>query len=297
MTIALTRRISPSLAQCQLTYLERDAIDVARAQTQHAAYEHALRSLGAEVVSAPGSADCPDCVFVEDTALVLDEIAVIAAMRRASRASETRLIRELLGTQRDVLAIEAPGTLEGGDAFLVGRTIFIGLSTRTNEAGVEQLRCFVEPLGYRVVAIAVTGCLHLTTGSSAIGEEAVLVNPAWVDAAAFKGVEVVPIDPGEPWAANTLRFGGRSLLPDCFPKTRELLESRGVSTCVVDIGELMKAEAGLTCMSLLFEGDADTLRRSISQASLLTARRAAPPLSISPHRAPPLARRECGELP
>ncbi len=263
-TIALTRQISPALAECQLTYMDRDAIDVARAERQHAAYEDALRAMGAEVVTAPFDPTCPDCVFVEDTALVLDEIAVIGAMRRASRAPETKLLSHLLGTQRELASIQAPGTLEGGDVFLVGRTIFVGRSTRTNDHGIEQLRAIAEPHGYEVIAVDVPGCLHLTTGASRLTEEIVLLHPEWVDADAFIGVETLAIDPAEPWGANTLRLNDQTLMGDCFPRTRDIIESRGVTTRTVDISELMKAEAGLTCMSLLFDGDANALRQAIA---------------------------------
>lgn len=271
-TIALTRRVSPSLGACQLTYMDRADIDVALAAQQHAAYESALRAMGAEVVAAPADAACPDCVFVEDTALVLDQVAVIGAMRRASRAPETSLIERLLGTQRDIARITAPGTLEGGDAFLVDRTVFVGRSTRTNDAGIAQLRTIAEPQGYRVVAVDVPGCLHLTTGASRITDELVLVNPDWVDTAAFEGVEALAVDPSEPWAANTLRLGDQTLMGDCFPRTRELLEARDIATRIVDISELMKAEAGLTCMSLLFEGDAAALRRAIEETPVTVDR-------------------------
>jgi len=251
------------MGACELTFMERDSIDIAAATRQHAAYEDALRALGATVVCAPTAPTLQDGVFVEDTALVLDEIAVLANMRRPSRAPETELIDMLLQTQREIVRIQSPGSLEGGDAFLVGRTVFIGLSTRTNEAGIEQLRALVEPFGYRVAPVAVTGCLHLTTGASSPAEGLALVNPDWVDARAFAEVNMLTVDPAEPWAANSLKINGTALLADCFPRTREILETHGVDTRVTDISELMKAEAGLSCMSLLFEGDAESLTAAL----------------------------------
>lgn len=277
MTIALTRQVSPRLNECALTYMDRDPIDVTRARAQHAAYEDALRAMGAEVVSLPPDADLPDGCFIEDTALVLDGAAIIARMRRDSRAPETSLTATLLATQRPLARIEPPGRLEGGDAFLVGRTIFVGVSTRTNEDGIAQLRRIAEPLDHRVVAVPVIGCLHLTTGASLLAGERVLANPAWIDTRPIReaGAEVIPVDPAEPWAANTLRLAGETLLGESFPRTRELIESLGVRTRVTDISALMKAEAGLTCMSLLFEGDAEALRRAIPPA--VTAGRAQTP--------------------
>lgn len=261
--IALTRRVSPSITRCQLTYMERDVIDLDRARRQHAAYEDALRAMGATVVSAPAHDDQPDCVFVEDTALVLDGVAILARMRRPSRAPETELLHHLLATQRPVEVIQAPGAFEGGDAFVVDKTIFIGLSTRTNAEGVEQVRAIAAEHGYTTVAVETPGCLHLTTGASLLTDGLILANPRWVDIDKFKPFEVLPVDESEPWAANTLRLNGQTLMGDCFPRTRERIEARSVRTRTTDISEFMKAEAGLTCMSLLFHGDVDALRAAL----------------------------------
>jgi len=262
MPIALTRQISPAIAACELTYMDRAPIDPARAAREHASYEDALRALGAEVVSLPADPGLPDCAFIEDTALVIDNVAVIASMRRPSRAPEIELAARLLATQREIARIRPPAYLEGGDAFLVGRTVFVGVSSRTNEAGVEALRSIAEPLGHRVVAVPVTGCLHLTTGASFLSEGRVLANPAWIDVEPIRraGAEVVAVHPEEPWAANTLRLGGATLMAGGFPRTREIVEGLGIRTKVTPIDEIQKAEAGLTCMSLIFEGDADALR-------------------------------------
>lgn len=263
MLIALTRSLDSSIADCQLTFMEREPIDVQRAGEQHEGYQKALRSMGAEVVNIPAGAGQPDCVFLEDNAVVLDEVAVLAEMARDSRKAETTLVGQLLATQREIAWIEPPGTLEGGDVFIVGRTIYVGLSTRTNESGAQQLAAIVEPIGYRVRTVAVTGCLHLTTGAMCAAEGIVLANPQWVDCEAFTGVEVVAVDSAEPWAANALPIGGTTLLCDCFPRTRELLESLGVTTITTDVGELMKAEAGLTCMSLIFEGESEPMLEAL----------------------------------
>jgi dimethylargininase len=263
MLIALTRSLDPSIADCQLTFMDRDPIDVPRAMEQHEGYRKALGSMGAEVVNLPAGVGQPDCVFVEDNAVVLDEVAILAEMARDSRQAETTLVGQLLATQREIAWIEPPGTLEGGDVFVIGHTIYVGLSTRTNKAGAKQLASYAEPIGYRVRTVAVTGCLHLTTGAMCAAEGIVLANPQWVDANAFVDVEVVAVDPAEPWAANALPMGGATLMCDCFPRTRELLESVGVTTITTDVAELMKAEAGLTCMSLIFEGESEPMLEAL----------------------------------
>jgi dimethylargininase len=233
MDIALLRDVSPGIARCELTYLERKLIDYGRAVKQHEGYRDALRGLGLETVSLPGDADYPDCCFVEDTAVVLDEIAVITRPGAESRRGETAVAAEALAAYRPLATIPAPATLEGGDVLRIGRTLFVGRSTRTNDAGIAALREIVTPHGYTVVAVPVTGCLHLKTAVSAIGERTVLGNPDWAD-----------LEP--------LRVRGRVLMGQGSPLTRVLLEKRGSEVIELDTSEFQKAEAGVTCKSLLF---------------------------------------------
>lgn len=248
--------------------MDRAPIDFQRALAQHQQYEDALRAMGATVVTAPADSNCPDCVFIEDTALVLDAIAIIGRMRRDSRAPEVANVERWLATQRSIERIEAPGTFEGGDAFVVGTTIFIGESTRTNTAGIDQVRTIAARDGYTVIPVKTPGCLHLTTGASRLNDESVLVNADWVDVDAMRGVNIVKTHENEPWGANTLRLGDQTLMGDCFPRTRDRLEAMGIRTRTTDISEFMKAEAGLTCMSLLFDGDVDQLRASIADVGI-----------------------------
>ncbi|MEO5818820.1 MAG: dimethylargininase, partial [Gemmatimonadaceae bacterium] len=159
--IALTRPVSPTLADCELTHLERVVIDVERAAQQHAAYEALLESLGADIVRAAAAPDHPDAVFVEDTAIVLDEIAVITRPGAASRRGELDAVASLLSAYRVLLTLTDPATLDGGDVIRMGRTLYVGRSGRTNEAGIEQLRRLIAPHDYRVVPVDFAGCLHL----------------------------------------------------------------------------------------------------------------------------------------
>lgn len=248
--LAITRSVSPSIGKCLLTYLGRAPIDAALAARQQQAYEWTLELLGVNVISLPASDDLPDCVFVEDTAIVVDEVAVLANMRNAARQRERDAVAEALLALRPLRRIEPPATLEGGDVFRVGRTLFVGLSTRTNQAGADALRSFVEPCGYTVRTVRVTGCLHLSTGASPVAPEVILANPAWVDASAFDGLQIMPVDAAEQWAANTIQIGETILMPTGFPRTRAALDRRGVRTQTVDVSELAKAEGGLSCMSL-----------------------------------------------
>ncbi len=263
MLTALTRTPSPPLADCQLTYVEREPIDVPRALHQHGALVSLLRSLGVDVHTLPPEPDMPDAVFVEDVAVVLDEIALLCSMGAPSRRPEVDAFARAIAPWRPVERLELPATLEGGDVLKMGRTLYVGLSTRTNRLGADSLRAAVEPLGYSVRAVPVSGCLHLSTGATRLGPGAVLINPQWTDAAAFDGLEVVHTHPDDPWGANSLLVGDTVLLPASSEPTAERLRRRGMTVRTVDISELMKAEAGLTCMVQLFESEPAPPRLSI----------------------------------
>ena len=249
--LALVREVSPQLARCELTHLEREAIDAQRAMRQHRDYTQALQALGRSLEWLPPLPQYPDSVFVEDTAVVLAEIAVITRPGAPSRRGETPTVAEALEQRRRVAAIAAPGCLDGGDVLHIGRTLHVGASGRTNEAGIDQLARLLSPYGYRVGKVPLTGCLHLKSACSFIAPDVLLVNPGWVDSTTFGPLRVIAVDEREPQAANTLTIGGTTLVSAAYPHTRRRLEAAGVMTRVVDVSELHKAEGGLTCMSLL----------------------------------------------
>jgi dimethylargininase len=253
--VAITRPVSARLAQCELTHLPREPIDAARAAAQHAAYEDALRALGCEVRRLPPLDDQPDAVFVEDMAVVVDELALVARPGAASRRPEVASVAHALAACRTVHAIEAPGTVDGGDVLVAGRRVFVGLSTRTNAAGLAQVRAALEPHGYAVAGVPVTACLHLKSAATAVAPGLVLLNPAWIDVTAFEGLETLAVDPTEPFAANALRVGGAVLYAAAFPRTRARLEGHGLAVRTVDLSELAKAEGAVTCCSLVFDVD------------------------------------------
>ena len=252
MLTAITRKISPNLASCQLEYLQREPIDVARASVQHRNYEAALGRLGARVVSLPTEPDLPDCVFVEDPALVLDEIAILTRMGVESRRAEVDSLAAALARFRPVVRLREPATLEGGDVVRMGKTLYVGLSRRTNAEGARQLAEVAEPHGYRVLPVPVTGCLHLKSACCAVSHDTVLANRALFDASALQ-CQVMDVPAEEPGAADVLRIGGALLIPASFPRTARLLEKTGFAVQSLDVSELQKAEAGVTCMSLVFE--------------------------------------------
>jgi dimethylargininase len=255
MLIAVTRPVSASLGRCELTFLEREPIDVALARRQHAAYERALEGLGATIVRLSPQDDLPDAVFIEDSAIVLDELAVIPIMGAESRRAETVEVARCLGRFRPLRRLEPPATLDGGDVMVAEKTIFVGQTARTNQAAVAQLRRTTEPHGYAVQALEPRGCLHLKSACTYLGRRTVLANPEWIDVAAFEGLKVVTVDPQEPFAANAVGVGGTLLFPVDLPRTRTRLESEGFTIVPLETAELRKAESALTCMSLLFDGE------------------------------------------
>ena len=253
MKIAITREVSRSVVNCELTHLARTPIDVTRAREQHEQYRAALRGLGVEVISLPEEPDLPDSVFVEDTAIVLDEVAVLTRPGAESRRAEVESVARALEPYRRLLRISAPGTLDGGDVLTVGKEIFVGLTLRTNAAAIEQLRVLLNPFGYAVIDVPVTDCLHLKSGITQVAEKTLLINPAWVDKKYFEGFDFIEIDPSESYAANALMIGDALIYPAAFRQTAKRLEGLARSTVRVEADELAKAEGAVTCCSLIFD--------------------------------------------
>jgi dimethylargininase len=222
MLIAITRAVSPAINRCELGFIERQEISLAKAGEQHRLYEACLAELGAAVVSLPAEPDYPDSVFVEDPAVVVDEVAVITRMGAASRRGESESLGRALARYRPLRHLREPATLEGGDVMRIGRTLFVGVSHRSNRAGVGQLSAELAPFGYTVVPVEVRGALHLKTACCHIGD------------------------------GNVLAAGDSVIAPLGFPRTAEILAGIGKKVRLIDVSELMKAEAGVTCSSLLF---------------------------------------------
>ncbi len=252
MLVALTREVSPAFDRCELTHVERRPIDVGRAREQHREYERCLEELGCVIERLAAEPDLPDSVFVEDVAVVLDEMAVITRPGAPSRREERPSIADALEKHRRLALIEAPGVLDGGDVLQVGKHLYVGLSKRTNTAGIDQLLRLVEPSGYSVTTVEFSGCLHLKSAATRVAPGMLLINPDWVDTAVFDHLEAVSIDPDEPAAANALLVGDRALLPGQYPRTLARLGRMGIDVRPVDVSELIKAEAGVTCCSLVF---------------------------------------------
>jgi dimethylargininase len=248
---ALTRAVSPLLSECELTHLNRNPIDLKKAEKQHTDYEDALTRMGYFVRRLPETPHLPDGVFVEDAAVVFDEVGIITRPGAVSRRPETESMAEILKEYRELKFIEEPGTIDGGDVLILGKRVYIGISQRTNRNAILQFSEILAPYGYTVTGVNVSGCLHLKTALTPIEDDLLLINPDWVDGDIFEGYHTEAIHPDEPYGANVMRFKNWALCPSAFSHTLEWLNTRDYDIISIDQSEMAKAEAGLTCCSVI----------------------------------------------
>ena len=251
---ALTRWVGPELEACELTHFKRATIDADAAHAEHVAYLDVLRELCDEVVELPALPEFPDGCFVEDAALVLDECVVLTRPGVESRRGEVAALAPHLPRDREILRLDDPCTLDGGDVLVCEDTVYVGWSTRTNHQGLKELAHLLLPHGYRVKAVEVTGCLHLKSAITQVAPGLVLANPALANLKRVGGIELLEVDPSEPAAANALMIAGSVVYPEEFPRTASLLADRNIDLKTVPTRELQKAEAGVTCRSVHWRG-------------------------------------------
>jgi dimethylargininase len=251
VTRAITRDVSPRFSECEITHIERAPIDLETARAQHHEYVLVLKRLGCEVVELPAEADLPDSVFVEDTAIVLPEVGVITRPGADSRKPETESIAQALAPLKKLVFLREPASLDGGDVLVLGKKIYVGLSTRSNQEAVDQLNTLLNEYGYSATGVMMRDCLHLKTAVTRVDEETLLINKSWIDAHHFNDFRLIEVDPEEPFAANCLPLGEAIIFPTAFPRTRAKLEAAGYRVAAVDVSELAKAEGAVTCCCLL----------------------------------------------
>jgi dimethylargininase len=253
MPTAISREVSPRFSDCEITHIERTPIDLNTAHAQHHAYVNALRELGCNLIELPAETDLPDSVFVEDTAFILPEVAVITRPGADSRKPETESIIRALRPLTKLVRVQEPATVDGGDVLVLGKKIYIGLSTRSNQAAIEQLNSLLCDYGYTVTGVELHDCLHLKSAVTRVDDTTLLINSNWVDTSYFEGFDFIEVDPSEPYAANCLPIGESIIFPTAFPKTCAKLEERGYKVVTVDVSELAKAEGAVTCCSLVIQ--------------------------------------------
>lgn len=250
---ALTHRPAPLLGDCQLTFLDRQPIDLERANAQHQAYCASLQAAGIQVQVLKTSLDLPDSAFVEDCAVILDELAVLTRPGSPARQPEVVRLAPVIAQVRPMVRMAHPAALDGGDVLQIGKTLYVGSSTRTNPAGIAALAEIVQPHGYQVIPVPVHGSLHLKTACTALDDETLLANLDWIDLTRFEGLRILAVPEEEPWGANVLRIGEFLWAQTAFPRTLEQLLQAGYAVQEIDCSEFLKAEAGLTCLSLVYK--------------------------------------------
>jgi len=256
MLVAITRDVSPNIGNCELTFVDRQPIDHRIAAQQLENYRAALEKCGVLVKRLSAESRYPDSCFVEDTAIVVDELAVIASMGAASRRGETPSIEAELSLYREVHHIRLPATIDGGDVLRVGKKILVGRSTRTNEAGIQSLARIVEGIGYSVIPVRTNGSLHFKSACTAIDDDTLLVNRDWLQVDDLAGFRMILTPKGEPGAANVLRVSQTLFIQAGFPATMGRLQTVHPSVEPLDTSELRKAEGALTCLSIIFNATA-----------------------------------------
>jgi len=253
MRIAITRELSPRFNECEITHIERTPINLDVAHAQHREYVNALKKLGCQVNELPAETDLPDSVFVEDAAFILPEVAVITRPGADSRKPETKSIIQALSPYKQLIHVQEPATIDGGDVLVLGKNIFIGLSTRSTQEAINQLNELLNEYGYVVTGVQLYDCLHLKSAVTRVDNNTLLINKNWVDTHHFDSYEMIEIDSSEPYAANCLPIGDAIIYPSSFPKTRAKFEKKGYTIVSVNVDELAKAEGAVTCCSLVFD--------------------------------------------
>ncbi|HCR71109.1 MAG TPA: dimethylargininase [Anaerolineae bacterium] len=253
MTIAITRKISPSFNECEITHIERIPIDIEIARQQHTEYVHALEEVGCEVIELPEEPELPDSVFVEDTAFILPELAVITRPGADSRKPETETIIKALSPYKALIHVSEPATIDGGDVLVLNKNIYVGLSSRSNLSAIEQLNQLLNQYGYQAIGVTLTDCLHLKSAVTKVDEENLLINKDWVDESHFSDFNLIEVHASEPYGANCLPVRGHIIYPYTFPKTQSKMEAKGFKIKNVNLDELAKAEGAVTCCSLIIE--------------------------------------------
>jgi dimethylargininase len=253
--LAFTRAVPDTFADA-VVQGDRPVIDVEQARRQHHEYEQVLRDHQFTVTTLPADSAHPDCPFIEDTAVVIDDLAVITRPGAPSRRGEPAPVAAALREHLTIAELAAPATLDGGDVLQIGETIYVGRSTRTNDEGIAQLRTIASTTGRSTVAVDVTGVLHLKSAVSHLGGDTLLIAPGCVDQAIFDGFRVIEKAPGEEHGASTLRLAERRILmTGRAPATAGRVREAGFDVATLDMSEFQAADGGLTCLSVLIPAD------------------------------------------
>lgn len=249
--LAITHTVPDCFHRCVTTHIDKTKPDLSRAREQWESYCQALRDAGCGVHVLEANSHLPDAPFVEDTGVMVGEVFIAARMSAPTRSSETQAVIAHLAETHQITRLSPPAYLDGGDVLMLHENFFVGLSGRTNRAGFLQFKEIVNSLGFQAAPVQVTGCLHLKTAVTAVDQETVILNPGWVDPRLFSDYRVLKVPSSEPFSANLLRVKSHLFVAAGHPRRDDLLNQNGFDFQTIDISELEKAEAGLTCLSIL----------------------------------------------
>lgn len=249
---AIVRPPSPSMIN-GLTSSDLGKPDYKTALHQHSEYIKTLEMLGLKLKKLDENEDCPDSVFIEDVALCTTEAAIITRPGAISRRAEITGMKEILSEYyKNIYQIAEPGTLEAGDVMMAGRSFYIGISSRTNNEGADQLIKILKQLNMTGIKVPLKKTLHLKSGLSYLENNNLLISGEFINLSKFAGFNQIVVDKDETYAANSLWINGKVLVPGGYPKTKEKIEKAGYETIILDLSEFCKIDGGLSCLSLRF---------------------------------------------
>ncbi|MGC8895321.1 MAG: dimethylarginine dimethylaminohydrolase family protein [Candidatus Bathyarchaeia archaeon] len=247
---AIVRPVPNSYDHCVRTNVEK--IDVALAKKQHTEYCKALENLGLKLIWVKGDDTLPDSCFVEDTAIIIGEKAIICNMKVKSRAREVIEVAKVLEKLKETYYIKPPATIDGGDVLKVENKIFVGISERTNMQAVHQLKKILNNSDVEVVPVKVKNVLHLKSACTYLRNNHVILSKGHFDVNLLRGYEKILVPKEEAYAADCLAIDGTVLMAKGYPRTKKMIEVAGFSVKEMEISEFRKGEGALTCLSILF---------------------------------------------
>lgn len=251
-THAIVREVPDTYAQCLTLEAIDVPIDVPKAREQHEHFCAILAGLGLEVTRLEADESLPDCCFVEDTAVLIDDLVILTNPGAPTRVKEVEAVEKSLHGVKPLAKILPPGTLDGGDVLIIEKTVYIGLSSRTNPEGIRQFAALAAPKGYAVVSVPVSGLLHLKSAVTYLGNGQVILAPAYVDASFFKEYQLLELSEAEAYCANCLNVNGTILMPEGYEQVKKRIESLGFPVIELDMSEFKKGDGALTCKALLY---------------------------------------------
>ncbi len=248
---ALARKPGPKFSQALSEHPEKNNIDLALALQQHKCYVNALEQAGGMVEHLPAQDHLPDATFVEDTAIILEENALLCPMKEISRKEEVRSTATALGRYRNCVTLPPPATLDGGDVMVTPEIIFVGLSQRSNPIAAQALASFTAK---KVVPVTVTKGLHLKSAATFLGNNLIIIDPSRLETSDLKHFDWIEVSENDSYAANCLALGSTVLMPAGFPNVRDKIRAHGLETIELEMSEFEKADGSITCLSLIIPG-------------------------------------------